>query len=344
MKNRAAFVLDNRKMEVRDTVMPELHPDEVMIRMKKIGVCGSDVHFYEHGEPEFPDVYPFILGHEGAGEVVEVGAAVSHLKAGDRVCLEPGVPCRVCEWCTSGKYNLCPTVYFPSAPRALGMMRNFITHKADLCFKLPDNVSFQEGALVEPLAVGIHAVRESGIKMGQSATILGSGCIGLVTLLSLKAAGVDDITVVDIHDIRLEKAKELGARHLINASNTDMISAVKDVYGGIGPDFIFETAGNRVTASNSVPMIKRGGTIMIIGNVVGDTPVNFQMLGNKEATIKATFRYRNIYPSALSALSSGRINVNSIVSDFYKFEDTQSAFEDSINNKATVVKAMIDLE
>lgn len=344
MKNRAAFVLDNRKMEVRDTVMPELHPDEVMIRMKKIGVCGSDVHFYEHGEAEFPDVYPFILGHEGAGEVVEVGAAVSHLKAGDRVCLEPGVPCRVCEWCTSGKYNLCPTVYFPSAPRALGMMRNFITHKADLCFKLPENVSFQEGALVEPLAVGIHAVRESGIKMGQSAAILGSGCIGLVTLLSLKAAGVDDITVVDIHNIRLEKAKELGARHLINASSTDMISAVKDVYGGIGPDFIFETAGNKVTASNSVPMIKRGGTIMIIGNVVGDTPVNFQMLGNKEATIKATFRYRNIYPSALSALSSGRINVNSIVSDFYKFEDTQSAFEDSINNKATVVKAMIDLE
>lgn len=344
MKNRAAFVLDNRKMEVRDTVMPELRPDEVMIHMKKIGVCGSDVHFYEHGEPEFPDVYPFILGHEGAGEVVEVGTSVSHLKAGDRVCLEPGVPCRVCEWCTSGKYNLCPTVYFPSAPRALGMMRNFITHKADLCFKLPENVSFQEGALVEPLAVGIHAVRESGIKMGQSATILGSGCIGLVTLLSLKAAGVDDITVVDIHNIRLDKAKALGARHIINASNTDMVAAVKDVYAGIGPDFIFETAGNKVTASNSVPMIKRGGTIMIIGNVVGDTPVNFQMLGNKEATIKATFRYRNIYPSALSALSSGRINVNSIVSDFYQFEDTQSAFEDSINNKATVVKAMIDLE
>lgn len=344
MKNRAAFVLENRKMELRDTVMPELRPDEVMIKMKKIGVCGSDVHFYEHGEPEFPDVYPFILGHEGAGEVVEVGSAVNHLKAGDRVCLEPGVPCRVCEWCTSGKYNLCPTVYFPSAPRALGMMRNFITHKADLCFKLPDNVSFQEGALVEPLAVGIHAVRESGIKMGQSAAILGSGCIGLVTLLSLKAAGVDDITVVDIHDIRLEKAKELGARHIINASNSDMVAAVKDVYGNIGPDFIFETAGNKVTASNSVPMIKRGGTIMIIGNVVGDTPINFQMLGNKEATIKATFRYRNIYPSALSALSSGRINVNSIVSDFYKFENTQSAFEDSINNKATVVKAMIDLE
>ncbi|VEA58244.1 zinc-type alcohol dehydrogenase [Salmonella enterica subsp. enterica] len=344
MKNRAAFVLENRKMEIRDTAMPEMHPDEVMIRMKKIGVCGSDVHFYEHGEPEFPDVYPFILGHEGAGEVVEVGSSVNHLKVGDRVCLEPGVPCHTCEWCTSGKYNLCPSVYFPSAPRALGMMRNFITHKADLCFKLPDNVSYQEGALIEPLAVGIHAVRESGIKMGQSATILGCGCIGLVTLLALKAAGVDDITVVDIHDIRLEKAKELGARHFINSSHVDMVRAVKDIYNDIGPDFIFETAGNKVTASNSVPMIKRGGTIMIIGNVVGGTPIDLQMLGNKEATIKATFRYRNIYPSALNALSSGRINVNSIVSDFYKFEDTQCAFENSITNKATVVKAMIDLE
>lgn len=339
--NRAAYVLATRSVELGSADIPVVGEGDVLLRISYCGVCGSDVHFYEHGEPEFPDVYPFIIGHEFSGEVVEVGSAVTTHQVGDRVSVEPGIPCRVCEWCSKGKYNLCPDIIFLSAPRAHGAMRNYVAHPASLCHKLPDNVSDLEGALIEPLAVGMNAVRESGATVGDSVTILGAGCIGLVTLLSLRAAGVRDITVVDLHDIRLAKALELGASRVINAGQGDAIAAVVAAHGGIGPDFVFETAGSRVTAAQTVSMAKRGGTIMIVGNVTGDTPYDFQKFTNKELRIQSVFRYRNIFPVAIAAVASGQIDITGIVSSIYDFDDVAQAFEDSINQKQTMVKAVL---
>lgn len=344
MTNNAVYVTENRKMVYGSADMPKVGAHDVLIKMKFCGVCGSDVHFYEHGEPEFPDVYPFILGHEGAGEVIEVGAAVTHLKVGDRVAIEPGIPCRTCEWCTSGRYNLCPNVVFPSAPREPGILRNYVSHPASLCFKLPEGMSFEEGALIEPLAVAMNAAREAGAKIGQSAAILGSGCIGLVTLLALRAMGLSKITVVDLFDIRLDKAKELGAWNVVNAREQDPIEAVRRLHDGIGPDLVFETAGSTVAASQTIKMAKRGGTIMIVGNVTGQTPVDFQLMTNKELTIKSNFRYRNIYPTTIDAVASGRIDVKSIISRYYPLDQAPQAFEDCINEKATMVKAVIAFE
>lgn len=344
MINNAVFVTENRKMIFKPAEMPKVGDHDVLIKMKFCGVCGSDVHFYEHGEPEFPDVYPFILGHEGAGEVIETGSAVTHLKVGDRVAIEPGIPCRTCEWCTSGRYNLCPHVVFPSAPREHGILREYVGHPADMCFKLPENLSFEEGALIEPLAVAMTAAREAGARVGQSAAILGSGCIGLVTLLALRSMGLSKITVVDLFDIRLNKAKELGAWNTVNARENDPIAEVVKLHDGIGPELVFETAGSSVTASQIIKMAKRGGTVMIIGNVVGQTPIDFQLMTNKEVTIKTNFRYRNIYPTTIDAVSSGRINVKSIISRRYPLQDTHQAFEDCINEKASMVKAIIKFE
>ncbi|MFN8486809.1 MAG: NAD(P)-dependent alcohol dehydrogenase [Caldilineaceae bacterium] len=344
MINNAVYVIENRKMMFKPAEMPEVRDHDVLIKMKFCGVCGSDVHFYEHGEPEFPDVYPFILGHEGAGEVIETGSAVKHLKVGDRVAIEPGIPCRTCEWCTSGRYNLCPNVVFPSAPRAHGILREYVSHPAEMCFKLSDTMSFEEGALIEPLAVAMTAAREAGARVGQSAAILGGGCIGLVTLLALRAMGLSKITVVDLFDIRLNKAKELGAWNTVNAKEKDPIAEVVNLHGGIGPDLVFEAAGNRVSASQTIKMVKRGGTVMIIGNVVGQTPIDFQLMTNKEITIKTNFRYRNIYPTTIDAVASGRINVKSIISRYYPLKDTHQAFEDCINEKASLVKAVIQYE
>ena len=344
MANRAVYVTENRKMTFGSADMPAVRDRDVLIKMKYCGVCGSDVHFYEHGEPEFPDVYPFILGHEGAGEVVEVGSAVKSLKVGDRVAIEPGIPCRTCEWCVSGRYNLCPNVVFPSAPREQGILREYVRHPAEMCFKLPDNMSLEEGALIEPLAVGMTAAREAGARIGQSVAILGSGCIGLVTLLALRAMGLSKITMVDLFDIRLAKARELGAWNTVNAKDKDPVAEVVSLHGGIGPDFVFETAGSKVAASQTIRIVKRGGTVMIVGNVVGQTPIDFQLMTNKEITIKTSFRYRNIYPTAIDAVSSGRVDVNRIVSRHYALHDAPRAFEDCINEKASIVKAVIDFE
>lgn len=344
MTNHACFVLENRKMTYGPVDMPVPKDNEVLIRMKYCGVCGSDVHFYEHGEPEFPDVYPFILGHEGAGEVVAVGKAVTTHKPGDRVCLEPGITCGKCEWCKGGRYNLCPNVVFPSAPRAPGILRQYVAHPADLCFKLPDTVSYDEGALIEPLAVAMTAAREAGARIGQSAAILGSGCIGLVTVLALRAMGITNITVVDLFDIRLSKALELGAKNVVNARNKDPIEAVRALHGGIGPDLVFETAGSTVAASQTISMAKRGGTIMIVGNVTGQTPIDFQLMTNKELTIKSNFRYSNIYPTCIDAVAGGKIDLKSIISRYYPLDQAPQAFEDCITEKSTMVKAVIKFE
>ena len=341
--NRAAFVQSNRDIAMGETGMPAVGEHDVLVRIIYCGVCGSDVHFYEYGEPEFPDVYPFVLGHEFSGEVVEVGRKVTTHKVGDRVSVEPGIPCRVCAWCSSGKYNLCPYITFLSAPRAFGAMRNYVAHPASLCHLLPNNVSSLEGALIEPLAVGMNAVRNSGATVGNSVTILGAGCIGLVTLLSLRAAGVRDITVVDLHDIRLDKAKKLGAKNIVNASSTDAVAGVVDLHEGFGPDFVFETAGSRITAAQTVFMTKRGGTVMIVGNVSGETAFNFQKFTDKELQLKSVFRYRNIFPTAIAAVASGQVDITDIVSNQYAFDDTQRAFEDSISQKQTMVKAVVHI-
>ena len=244
MVNKAALLLENRKIEIGDSPMPEMRPGYAKVKVEYCGVCGSDVHFYSFGEPEFPDVYPFILGHEFAGTVVEVADDVTNLKVGDRVCVEPGTFCGKCEWCKKGKYNLCKNMEFLSAPRTLGAMREYITHPAELCFKLPDNVSTLEAALVEPLAVGMSSVIRSGIHVGDSAVVLGCGCIGLVTIMALKAAGITDITAVDLFDIRLNKALEVGATRVINTKDKDTAAEVLKYYDNIGPDYVFETAGS----------------------------------------------------------------------------------------------------
>lgn len=342
MVNKAALLLKNRKIEIGDSSMPEIKPGYVKVKVEYCGICGSDVHFYSFGEPEFPDVYPFILGHEFAGTVVETADDVTDLKVGDRVCVEPGTFCGKCEWCKKGKYNLCKNMEFISAPRTLGAMREYITHPAELCFKLPDNVSTLDGALVEPLAVGMNSVVRSGIHVGDSAVVLGTGCIGLVTIMALKAAGVTDITAVDLFDIRLNKALELGATRTVNSSDKDAVAEILKYYKN-GPDYVFETAGNRYTAESAVYICKKGGTIMLVGNVIGDTSLNLQKMCDKELTLLTNFRYRNVYPVCIEAISTGRIQVKDIISEIYPFEQAMQAFEDCISKKQSMVKAVLKI-
>lgn len=342
MLNRAVYVTESRHICLGEAEYPTCGPDDVIVKIEYCGICGSDVHFYSFGEEAFPDVYPFILGHECAGTIVEVGENVSRQRLGERVALEPGITCGKCEWCKGGKYNLCPHVKFLSAPRYQGAMRDYVAHPSELCFKLPEGMSTLEGALIEPLSVGLNAALNSGVTVGRSVAILGAGCIGLMTLLSLRAMGVENITVVDVFDNRLEKARELGAAHTINAKNCDAIQAVIDACGnGYGPDFVFETAGSMTTAAQTVYMAKRGGTIVMVGNTVGKTGYDFQRMVDKELQIKSVFRYRNTYPIAIEAISAGKIDVSSIISNIYPYEEAYQAFEDCIAKKMEIVKAVI---
>lgn len=331
------------KFDFEEKPIPEVKPDHVLVRLEYVGICGSDMHLFKDGYiGENYVKEPMVLGHEPGGVVAEVGSEVGSLKVGDRVAVEPGIPCWHCEFCKSGRYNLCPNVYFyASLPVVEGCFAEYIAHPANLCYKLPDNVSTMEGALMEPLAVGMHAAMQSGIRVGSNAAVIGAGCIGLVTMLSLKSMGVQDVVVVDLVSNRLQRAKELGAANIVNASETDAVEAVRRLTGG-GADYVFETAGSEVSIFQTAKMVKRGGTITLVGYTRdGTAKMNVNGLIDNEVTIKTVFRYRNIYPVVIEAVSRGIIPVKKIASDVYDFKDIQTAMEHAINHKDTVTKCLV---
>ena len=343
MRNRAAYMTGLRKMEIRDIPYPEAKDNEVIVQMEYVGICGSDVHYYEKGRiGSFIVNGDFILGHEGAGTIVAIGNDVSSHYVGERVALEPGIPCGHCYYCKTGNYHLCPDVKFLATPPYDGCFMNYIAYPEDMVFSLPSSVSSKEGALVEPLAVGIHAVEQGSVKLGDSVVILGSGCIGLMTLLAAKASGASDITVVDIMDNRLEKAMEMGATRVINARNEDVIAAIDKLTKGRGVDIAFETAGNELTARQTAHLIRRGGTAVLVGMTSSNSfEYDFAELMAKEATIKTVFRYKNIYPAAISAIANGNIDLSKLNPTEYGFPDIAKAFEDNITHKSDITKIVI---
>ena len=346
MKNQAVYLTKAYKFEFRELPMSAVGDDDVLIRVTDVTVCGSDAHFFEdptYGGMIVPPILPVILGHECAGVVEETGKNVSHLKTGDRVAVEPGAGCGQCKYCLSGHYNLCPDMDFMAAPPFhRGALARYVSHPARMVFKLPDNVSNREGALIEPLAVGMHSVNRSGAKLGMKAVVIGSGCIGLMVIASLKAMGVRDIIVADLFDLRLDNAKNMGASVTINSKEKNLIEEVKALTGGEGADLVFETAGSTKTAAMTIDMVRPGGKIVMVGNIHGETPFRFIEANNKEVDILSVFRYVNIYPMAISAVSNGLIDIANVISKMFPFEKTQEAFECAINEKDTVMKVLIE--
>lgn len=333
------------RMGFTERDIPKPKPDEVLVRLEYVGICGSDLHYYEAGRIGSCVVEPpFVLGHEPAGTVVETGSAVTHLKVGDRVALEPGKTCGTCEFCRTGRYNLCPDVVFFATPPYDGVFQEYVAHEASLCFKLPDHVSTMEGALIEPLAVGFHAAREGGAQIGQTAVIMGAGCIGLVTLLALKAMGLSDIIVVDVMQNRLDKALELGAGAVINGAKQDTVAEILRLTDGKGCDISFETAGTDVTTAQLIKASKKGAVIVLVGySADGMLTIPSGMALDKELDFKTIFRYRHIYPMAIEAVAAGKVNLKGIVTNVFDFDDIQNAMDESVKNKANIVKSVVKI-
>ena len=343
MSNKTFYLTKLEEMEAREAPMPVMGPDDVIIRIQSVGVCGSDLHYYSKGSiGNFIVKFPFVLGHEAAGIVTEVGENVKTLKPGDRVCMEPGVPCMKCEECLTGHYNLCKDVKFWATPPYDGVLSEYVAHPAAFTFKIPDNMSFTEGALVEPLAIGLHACNTGGVKLGQTVAIVGAGCIGLVTLLAAKAYGATQIIVGDVLDKRLDKARELGAIP-VNTKETDLAQKVMELTGGRGADVCIDCAGFTPTVDACLSAAKPAGMVVIVG--MGEDRVNgfnTSIMSTKELTVKSIFRYRNLYPTAINAIADGRINVGAIVSHRFTFDDTINAFATCTRDIRNVVKGVIE--
>lgn len=343
---RVAIMEGIGKMGFTQRPIPAPREDEVLVKLEYVGICGSDMHYYETGAiGDFVVEPPFVLGHEPGGTVVEVGSKVTHLKVGDRVALEPGKTCGHCRFCREGKYNLCPDVVFFATPPVDGVFQEYVAHQADLCFKLPDNVSTLEGALIEPLAVGFHAAIQGDAHLGQKAVVMGAGCIGLVSMMALKARGVQEVYVVDVMDKRLDKALELGATAVINGKREDVVARLNELTGGMGTDLAIDTAGSEFTARQAILAAAKGSTIVLVGySRTGEMTLPTDFILNKELTLKSVFRYRHIYPIAIEAVASGKVNLKGIVSNIFPLSDIQYAMDESIRNKADIVKSVIKID
>ncbi|KAF8795539.1 sorbitol dehydrogenase-like [Argiope bruennichi] len=343
-KNFAAVLRRKGELVLENRNVPEPLSHEVLISIHTVGICGSDVHYWKHGQiGDFIVKEPMILGHESSGTVIKTGNQVKHLKPGDRVCIEPGVPCRRCEFCLGGRYNLCPDIKFCATPPVDGSLCQYYCHDAAFCYKLPENVSLEEGALMEPLSVAVHACRRAQVTAGKSVLICGAGPIGLVNLLTCKAMGATKICITDISENRLDIAKKLGATFQINVKDLDTKTAVSEIKSLLGgsPDITIECSGAELSIRLALLVAKSGGVVMCVGLGAPEIKIPIIEASVREVDIKGIFRYANCYPTAIGLVSSGAIDVKPLITHHFNLENMLAAFETSASGAGGAIKVLI---
>ena len=341
---RAAVLHGVDDMRVEEVPMPVLTDErDVLVRIRSVGICGSDVHFLKRGRiGNIVLEQPTIMGHESAGEVVEVGDEATGLSPGDRVAVEPGYPCRRCEFCRSGRYNLCPQVVFLAAPPVDGAFAEYLAWPSDFLFRLPDTVSFDEGAMIEPLSVGMHAARRSGVRAGDSVAVLGTGPIGLTALQAATAHGATTVIVTDMVPMRLAIARELGATHVLDAGQVEVEAAIAELTGGRGVDVVFECAGAAATIQMAMRVAKSGGKVQLVGMPAEtELTVPIYELLMRELDASGLFRYAGCYPPSIALVAAGCVNVEALVTHHFSLDETPAAMEFVHGHKDEVIKAVV---
>lgn len=337
---KAVYLEKVGKFALKEVPIPKPGPREVLVAVKSCGVCGSDIHFYENGRiGDFVVREPLILGHECAGRVVDLGPEVGTLQVGDRVAMEPGIPCRHCEHCLSGRYNLCRDVVFMSAPPYDGFFCEYAALPEDFAHKLPDTVSNEAGATVEPLAVGLHAVGLAGLRAGESVVVLGAGPIGLLAIAAARAVGATDVTVVDLIPMRLDFGRQMGASRALNAAETDVSEELRD-----SADVVLDCVAVEETLWKAFDIIKPGGRVAWVGMASDVARLPFQQFQAKEASVTGVFRYANRFKAAVSLLASGKIDTMPLITHRFRFPDVAEAMEFAAENRDIALKTMVNFE
>uniref|UniRef100_A0A914WRE2 Sorbitol dehydrogenase n=1 Tax=Plectus sambesii TaxID=2011161 RepID=A0A914WRE2_9BILA len=345
--NLSAVLRKVNDIQMEQREIPQPTDTEVLLAVHSVGICGSDVHYWTHGAiGDFVVKMPMVLGHETSGTVVAVGSKVTSLKPGDRVAVEPGVPCRMCDYCKGARYNLCLEMKFHATPPYHGSLTRYFAHPADFCYKLPDHVSYEEGALLEPLSVGVHACRRAGVTIGHTVLICGAGPIGLVNLLTAKAMGASKVCITDIDASRLERAKQLGAdwtvqvNTIVNETSTQFADRIIVAIGGHA-DVTIECSGAESSIQSAIYATKSGGVLVLVG--LGSATVNIPIVNAavREVDIRGIFRYANCYPLALSMVASGKVDVKPLITHRFTLEQTLEAFETARTGRDNAIKVMI---
>jgi D-xylulose reductase len=342
-----ALVLERtRELALRDIDLPQaVGPGDVRIKVHTVGVCGSDVHYYVHGGiGPFRVDAPMVLGHEASGTVVETGAGVTHLRVGDRVCMEPGVPRLDSPATLRGLYNLDPDVRFWATPPIHGCLTPYVVHPAAFTYRLPDNVSFAEGAIVEPLSIGLQAAKKAAMKPGDLAVVIGAGTIGAMTALAALAGGAARVILADVVPDKLALFADNRAVTTVDVRTESLADAVAEATDGWGADVVFEASGSANAYAGLVDLMCPGGCAVLIGMPVAPVPLDVVALQAKEGRIESVFRYANIFPRALALIASGAIDVKPFISRTFPFSEGVRAFEEAASGHPRDVKIQIEMD
>lgn len=342
-----ALVLEEKlRLSLREIDLDDsMGPRDVRIRIARVGICGSDVHYYKHGRiGPFVVSEPMVLGHEAAGVVVAAGDEVKDLAPGDRVCMEPGIPDLASRPSREGHYNLDPAVRFWATPPIHGCLTSEVVHPAAFTFKLPDNVSLAEGAMVEPFAVGLHAATKSGIKPGATAVVIGAGPIGIMVALSALAAGAGQVIISDISAEKLAIAGQYDGIVPVDIRSASLAERVSEVTSGWGADVVFEASGSTRAYENIFDLLAPAGTVVLVGMPTGPVPFDVVAAQAKEARIETIFRYANVYPQAVALIASGKVDLKPLISASFPFNQSIAAFERAAESRPADIKLQIAVE
>ena len=320
-----AFVTAPGKVEFQEKELPKISPEDVLIKVRASAICGSDLHIFRGRHPSAP--LPVAIGHELSGEVVTVGKKVSRVKEGDRVVVEPIIVCGRCYFCQRGEYHLCMNVSFQYR-RGQGAFAPYFVANEGWVHPLSSKISFEEGALVEPLSVAIHAVKKAGLQLGHSVAIFGSGAIGLLVLMLSRLAGAGEVFVADVQQHRLKKAKQLGAHQVLDNSRGDAVEKILEKTSGLGVDRSFEAVGLEGTLVQTLKATRKGGTSILVG-IFEDQEVKIpaNIFVQREITLMGSQGYCRDFQTALKMLEGGRIRLKDIVTHKLPLTSLQKAFD-----------------
>ena len=339
-----ALVLEEAgKLSLRDIALTEtLGSGDVRISIDTVGICGSDVHYYTHGKiGPFVVRKPMVLGHEAAGVVTERGADVTHLGVGDRVCMEPGIPNPASKASKLGVYNVDPDVQFWATPPVHGCLTPSVVHPAAFTYRLPDNVTMAEGAMVEPFAIGMQAAARAKIKPGDVALVTGSGPIGLMCALSALAGGCATVFITDLVEEKLQIAARYENIKPLLIPRDDVSEHLKAATEGWGADVVFECAGAAASIQTALDVVAPAGCVVWVGMPVDPVPVDIVLAQSKEIRMETVFRYANMYDRAIALIGSGKVDLKPLISETFGFEESIKAFDRAVEARPTDVKIQI---
>ncbi|MEM8728723.1 MAG: NAD(P)-dependent alcohol dehydrogenase [Pseudomonadota bacterium] len=341
-----ALVLEEaHKLSLRDIDLPEsLGPEDVRVAIDTVGVCGSDVHYYTHGKiGPFVVKEPMVLGHEASGSVSEIGSAVTHLAVGDRVCMEPGIPNTRSKAAKLGVYNVDPSVRFWATPPVHGCLTPSVVHPAAFTFKLPDHVSFAEGAMVEPFAIGMQAAFKAKIKPGDVALVTGAGPIGIMVALAALAGGCAKVYISDLVEKKLTLAAQYDNIEPILVPRDNPGDVLRAATEGWGADVVFECAGAAASIQTALEAAAPAGCVVWVGMPVDPVPFDIVLAQSKELRMETVFRYANMYDRAIALLGSGKVDLKPLISETFAFRDSIAAFDRALEARPEDVKIQIKL-